>query len=433
MAITERYKTTRNPETGKREAVYETDRTGRVKVGKDGKPRKKIIGYRVDANSRDPITGKQRRKVVGTFLRKEDAKRADERARVDIQNGTFKWEEEAPRPVITVSVACRTWLGTKKDAVSTNSYNQYESIIRVHIEPAVGDRDIEGLTRTDVQDLVNAWRDGTPPAVKQLKPRLLELCLMVLKAALEWQVDAGYLQSNPALRVTKPRVEKRRRLDLWTQEETGKFVSLAEKDHLAPLWALCLYEGFRRGEALGLRWRDLHWSDDEGSCVAHITQTVIADLEGKGGPKIQSKAKTTGSEKPVQLTQATIRVLRAHRDRQKFLRRELGEAWNAGDLIVTSTIGTVVWPTNVDHALRALCERAGVRYLNIHALRHMAATTMLRAGMSPALVQQKLRHADIQTTVQVYGHLMTTDQEQVNTALDAEIDKAIKAAATLGE
>lgn len=431
MSIQTRYKTAINPETGKREYVYDVYKTGaregKMKLDSHGKPKRVITGYRVEAHETLPNGGK-RRKTIGTYTKWEDADKADREAKVAIENGVFEWEPPEVPEVITVKDACRTWLGIKKGSVTVNSYKQYENLVSHHIEPAIGSAPIVDLTKQDIQDLVNAWRDGEPPAAKALNPRLIELCLMALRSALEWQVDAKVIASNPASKIVKPKVEKRKKLDLWTEEQTGRFISKAEEHHLAPLWALCLYEGFRRGEALGLRWRDLDWSDDEKECVAHIRQTVIADKANGSRPLIQQRAKTKSSEKPIKLTRDTIRVLKSHRDRQRFLKKEIGEEWQAGDLIVTSEAGTVVFPTNVDHLLKRLCTRADVPAMSPHALRHMAATIMLRAGESPALVQQKLRHSNIQTTIEVYGHLMASDQASVNTALEGALDRARKAA-----
>ena len=438
MAIQPRYKVAKNPETGEREPVYEMSR-GKVKLDKNGNPRRAVLNYKVEVYRTDPQTKKQQRKVVGTFTRWEDADRANRAAKLAIENGTFEWEAVEPPKVITVADACRTWLGIKKGNVSENSHNQYRSLIDHHIIPAIGHLPIADLTKPDVQDLVNAWRDGEPPAERPLKPRLLELCLMVLRSSLEWQVDAGILPANPATKIVKPRVNKRKKMELWTEHQIERFIAVAiegepdthgkQRDtYMAPLWALCLYEAFRRGEALGLRWRDLEWSRDETECVAHIRQTVIADKNNGSQPLIQPEAKTEGSEKPIQLTAMTIEVLKAHRDPQRFLRKQIGEDWLADDLIVTSAVGTVVFPTNVDHSLKRLCAAAGVPPMNIHALRHMSATAMLRAGVSPALVQQKLRHANIQTTIEVYGHLVASDQASVNTALEQAFSRSKRAA-----
>lgn len=76
-------------------------------------------------------------------------------------------------------------------------------------------------------------------------------------------------------------------------------------------------------------------------------------------------------------------------------------------------------PSWVKRDLKALTERAGVPPVTSHGLRHMAASLMLKAGVSPALVALTLGHADIGTTVDRYGHLVANDQAAVNDAMEA--------------
>jgi integrase len=135
------------------------------------------------------------------------------------------------------------------------------------------------------------------------------------------------------------------------------------------------------------------------------------------------------------LTGETIRILKAHRDRQRFERQTLADVWTAGDLIAVTTVGTVVNPTSIKHELIPLIDSVEVPgeptpdgsepvpealpRLTTHGLRHVAATVMLKAGVSPAVVAQKLGHSDIGTTVDRYGHLAVSDQGAANAALEA--------------
>ncbi len=125
------------------------------------------------------------------------------------------------------------------------------------------------------------------------------------------------------------------------------------------------------------------------------------------------------------LTSETLRVLKVHRDRQRIERQSLGEdAWSAGDAIVTTTAGTIPNPTTVKTRLRQLLAVAAVPDVTTYELRHMAATRMLRAGVSPALVAQKLGHRDISTTTGTYGHLIAEDQGAANLAIEQAIQRA---------
>ena len=373
----------------------------------------KIIGYQAIVSIRDPSTGRTVRRSVGTFLRRKDADLAERKAKIAIENGTFDLDPLEPQLPLTVREATDLWFETRKQRIQPNSATSYKSAIVNHVLPAFGDIRITELTRDDVQRQVIRWRNAG------MGVRLLHLCMMVLRASLARQVMNGVIPSNPADGIDKPSARIRKEVMVWTEEEAGRFLADAEEDRMAPFWFLTLLEGMRRGEALGLRWRDLHWSDDGTSCVARISQTIVPDLAHGGAALVQDRAKTRGSQRAVMLTTPTIEILKAHRDRQRLERPVLGDVRRANDLIVTTTIGTPVTPSTVKRSLNALMDKAGVPHVTTHGLRHMAATVMLKAGVSPALVGLKLGHSDIGTTVDLYGHLAINDQSAANAALEA--------------
>ena len=244
---------------------------------------------------------------------------------------------------------------------------------------------------------------------------------MILRVSLARQVKNGTIPHNPAEGIEKPSARTRKAFTIWSDAEIDRFLAEAERDRMAPFWFLTLAEGMRRGEALGLRWSDLRWNADESACVATITQTVVPDLAGGGAALIQPRAKTAGSQRSIMLTESTIAVLKAHRDRQRFERQALAEAWGNHNLICTTSIGTPITPSTVKRNRNALIDRAGVPLLTTHGLRHVAATVMLRNGISPALVASRLGHRNISTTVDRYGHLVVSDQREAAKAMEAAI------------
>ena len=379
-----------------------------------------LVGYQVSVSVPDPGTGRTRRVVVGTFTRRKEADTAERRAKIAIDAGTFQLEPPEPVRVVSVAEACDIWMETKRMTLRPNSINGYEIAMRHHLLPALGERDVTKLTHDDVQSQVNRWhREGKGA-------QTISRAVMVLRGALDRQLRAGVIAANPVAGVVKPSPKAGKELLTWTDEETGRFLTAAEQDRIAPFWYLALLEGLRRGEALGLRWSDLRWSNDETTCAATISRTVVPDLAKGGATLVQEgQAKTRGSRRSVLLTAETMRVLQAHRDRQRFERQTLGEdAWSAGDAIITTTAGTIPNPTAVKQRLRQLVALAGVPEVTTHHLRHMAATRMLRAGVSPALVAEKLGHADISTTTGTYGHLIVEDQATANAAIEAAVARA---------
>ena len=381
----------------------------------------RTVGWQVAVVVPNPSGGRGKRFVLGTYRTKGIAEQKEREAKDQIARGTFVPPVVAraaePPKVTTVASAVTIWFDTKRGSITANSAVGYESAIRLHILPALGGRDVTELTHDDVQRQVNVWRDSGMGA------RLLARCAMILKAAMQRQVNAGVIPHNPVDGVEKPSARTRKPLTVWSDAQIDRFLIAAEADRLAAFWFLTLAEGMRRGEALGLRWSDLTWGENEMTCVATVRRTIVPDLSKGGAALVQDRTKTAGSSRSLLLTADTLRVLKAHRDRQMFERATLGDAWSAGDAIVTTTIGTIVTPSSIKRDLKRLIVNAGVPPLTTHGLRHCAAAVLLRNGISPALVAQRLGHSDIGTTVDRYGHLAVGDQGAAVAAMEAVIGR----------
>lgn len=374
--------------------------------------------YQVRVDVRDRSTGTVNRKTVGTYRLREAARRAERKALDAIEAGSFTLlPPPAPR-VWTVANVVEMWLVSRKVHVTANTFAGYESAWRLHVREAVGAREIATLTRPDVKELVRRWQDSGTGA--QLQNR----ALLVLRCALEEAVEDGIVAANPATGIKLPSPKSRRDLPVWTPSHLRAFLDAGERDCLGVFWYLTSLEGFRRAEALGLRWSDLHWNADETSCTATIVQTLISDQAYGGAPLIQSRAKTKGSQRTVMLTTPTVAALLRHRDRQAFRHRELADVEIDIDLVVVNELGNMVRPDAVDRHRAAVMADAGVPAIRTHDLRHLAATTMLRAGTPLAIVAQKLGHTDTSTTFGTYGHLVPEDQAAANAAVETFLSRS---------
>lgn len=399
------------------------------RVGKNGKARFTVSvnvppDYEVGVPNHQRRAG--RRDTIGTFPRKSDAEIEENRAKDAIRKGEFipTWIKsdvaaaQLDPKTWTVAAVVDGWLVGRKATVTANTYSQYESAYRIHLKPAIGDCDISVLTRADVRAELRTWQAAGMGA--QLQNRVM----LVLRCALDEAVEDGILAANAAAGISLPSPKKRRDISHWTPDDLRGFLVEGERDQLGVFWHLTALEGMRRAEGLALRWGDLHWNADETECAATIVQTTVPDMANGGAPLVQARAKTKGSQRTVTLTRPTVEALKRHHDRQAFQRQKLAEIWPAGlGLIVTDELGGVVRPDAVKRHRLAVIAVAGVPDPGTHGLRHLAATAMLRAGVSPAIVAQKIGHSDISLTVSVYGHLVPADQASANAALEAFLAK----------
>jgi integrase len=169
----------------------------------------------------------------------------------------------------------------------------------------------------------------------------------------------------------------------------------------------------RRGEALGLRWSDINWERK----TAHIAQTIVPDRrEGKKSALdnlplelsrvvIQPRTKTRAGARTVRLTPDTLAALKAHRTRQNAVQLA-AETWYPHDLIICTAQGTPVEPPVVTRCFEHLRVKAGLPRIRVHDLRHTHATLLLLAGQPAKVVSERLGHASISITLDVYSHVL---------------------------
>ena len=100
-------------------------------------------------------------------------------------------------------------------------------------------------------------------------------------------------------------------------------------------------------------------------------------------------------------------------------RLRAGPGYEDRDLVFASTVGRAVYDSTVRRAFYGIVRDAGLDHLRIHDLRHTAATLMLRAGVNPKVVSERLGHATVSITLDTYSHVLPDLQREAAAALDA--------------
>jgi integrase len=170
-----------------------------------------------------------------------------------------------------------------------------------------------------------------------------------------------------------------------------------------------LSTGLRRGEALGLQWRD--FNEETGTLL------VQRSLSREDGSLITKDTKTHKSRRAVNLPDPLIVQLKSHRARQNALKLNLGEAWTNSGHIFTSSVGTPIDPRNLYREFQVICRDANIGKWHPHELRHSAASLMLAQGVKLQVVSEVLGHSSIRMTADVYGHVLAPDRQAAADAM----------------
>lgn len=359
-------------------------------VGKDG-----TVSWRVRVDMVDPVTGK-RRQPQRTYKTKREAEAGMAQWLVEIERGTAVNTSK-----MTVGEYLQDWLTTSaRHRVRPTTFESYQKLVRSYILPVLGAVPLQKLTPTQVQAFYAAQltegRDGNK--AKGLSPRTVRYLHAILHRALKEAVNLGLVARNVTEAVAPPK-DRRRAVASWDVADVQRFLDVAAGDHrYGPVWLTALHTGMRRGELLGLRWQDV----DLDANVLHVRQ-ALSVVASDDGPKLTfGEPKTHSGRRTIALDATCIAVLREHRAHQIERRLALGPHWREGDLVFTNEFGGPVDPMNLYHRFVALAAKAGVPRIPLHGLRHTHATLLMKHGVNPKVVAERLGHADITLTLSTY-------------------------------
>lgn len=368
----------------------------------------------------DPVTGKRRqlwRSVKGT---KKDAEAELVRLLHDRDTGV-----ERPRGKLTVATYLEAWLGDHERAsLAPSTRAHYVRTVRKILIPALGALELSALRPSHVQALYGRLlRQGRSDGTG-LAPRSVGIYHQVLHKALRDAVRMQLLTHNPADAVEPPRAP-RKELAIVSPADISRILAIADETPIGALARVAVMTGMRRGELLGLRWRDL----DLATGAAHVQQTAQR-VSGAGW--VFRQPKTRLSRRSVALSPTTVRILRLHRKRQVEERLLAGTLYEDRDLVFASSVGTPLEPGTILRAWYRVLQRADVGHVRWHDLRHAHATLMLGAGVHPKVVSERLGHASVNITLDTYSHVLPGLQAAAAEALDAIIADPLEATAEQG-
>jgi len=352
----------------------------------------------------DPVTGKRRQKRVTAKTRRECEEKI--RALLDqVDDGDAVGHEK-----LTLAEFAAQWLEAVEPSLRPSTFRRYADMLRVHILPQLGKRQLVKLTPFDLQRFyANRLAYGlSPTSVHHLHVMLHR----VLKQAERW----GMVSRNVGSMVDAPR-RTFPEITTWNLEQVNHFFAISDKHDFAALWRLALLTGMRRGELLGLKWEDLDL--DRGTLAVRRTLS-----RGKEGRWELGQPKTAAGRRSIALPASCVTSLRKHRARQNEERLRLGELWEDHGFVFTNRTGNMLHANSLGAAFGKLTVATGLPVIRFHDLRHTSATLLLAQGVHPKIVQERLGHADITMTLNRYSHVTPDMQRVAADTLDAALSDA---------
>jgi integrase len=216
------------------------------------------------------------------------------------------------------------------------------------------------------------------------------------------------LPSNPAVAVTPPRVE-RKPMHVPDVDTALELVEAArDTDLFAPV-LLATMTGMRRGEIVALRWRALDLD------LRRLAVTVSTEQIGAA---TRDKPPKSGRNRSVALPATLIEELRRYRIQQAEALLRLGVRQDDATHVCLRANGSPWRPDSLTATFGQLLQSRGLPPMRLHGLRHAHASHMLAANVHPKIVQERLGHASIAMTLDLYSHVAPGMQEEAAASVD---------------
>jgi integrase len=344
------------------------------------------------------------KKVRKTFAREAEARSWRTDALAAASRGALRSVKRDGR---TLAVALREFVdgmgeGTvrpkNRERYKPATVRGYDQHLRLRIAPSkLGELKVTEAQRADVQALADELLAGG------LSATTVNNVLNPIQAFYRRAQDRGEVAHNPTERIDLPNSSSRRPKRIASAEEAELLLDPLRVSE-QPIWATAFYAGLRRGELQALRCCDVNFSADLIRVEWNWDQ-----YEGQISPK------SDAGKRAVPL----LGILSGYLREQLRLTGRGGE-----DLLFGRSAKEPFVSSTINNHAQECWEAVGLRTITLHECRHTFASLLIDAGANPKAIQIFMGHSKIQTTFDIYGHLLPGSHDEVRERMDAYLADA---------
>ena len=360
--------------------------------------------------------GKQ---VIQSMTWKPDEKMTPKQVEKELNRQAVMFEEACMRGFQSKAVKFETfaeeWF---EEYAKPNLRNTtYERLLqlRKRVYAAIGHLRMDKISPRQIQAFVNALsKDGANERNgKPLAPKTIRHNLSLISDVFSYAVKMGVVADKPCTKVTIPKGEVKEK-QIYTPAEVERFLTLLNNEPLKyrTFFNLMIYSGFRRGEMLGLEWKDVNFETN----VISVRRT--SNYTAKMGVYTDT-TKTKKSQRSLKFPQEIMDMLQEYKAEQDEQALKYGDKWVETDRLYTKWNGEPMQNGTPYFWLNEFCEKHGLPFYGIHSFRHFFASLLVNQGVDIVTVSGALGHSCVGTTSNIYCHMLQEAQAKVSDAVSS--------------
>ena len=340
---------------------------------------------------RETQNGKERQRRLSGFKTKKEAQAAFLEYQAKIKNVV----NEPKQSSLTFDDMVDQYLKYAKGRMKEGTIYDLELKIQKHLTPFFSNKIFEEITPREIL----AWQQGLEQYSYTYKSSLRTCLASIYKYA------DRYFDIKNIINKVEPfrNMEAPQEMLYWTREEFGRFINACEDKRYKTYFYLLYITGCRKGEMLALTWKDVDLQKGTISINKNITKKTK-----EIGWSITT-TKNVNSNRNIDISKKAIDLLKEYQE------------WQAQNYKSTTFLFCGERPlpmTNIGRYFENTCERAGVKKIRIHDLRHSCASLLISEGVSIVAVSKRLGHKNIEQTLNTYSHMMPEDNARILKIID---------------
>ncbi|SDL87003.1 site-specific integrase [Halarsenatibacter silvermanii] len=339
-------------------------------------------------SGRDPETGKRKR----IYRTVNGTKKEAEKVMAEMIKGGYQEGGNVKLKKYLVD-----WFEDYRSNVKHNTARLYKGIIYNHLIPSLGELRLNEIKPMHILEYQNQkLSKGSIGDSGGLSNRTVESHHRLLSMALKHAVSPyGLIESNPCQSIKAPTPSSD--TNPLSRAEVEKFLESIEGEMLYTAYYLLLNTGMRRSEFTGLKCKDISFE----------RQIIEVERTGQmvGGEFKYQGLKNKSSRRQIALADETAKILK------KYKKKNAAFAGGEDPIFITPD-GLALRPDYLTQKFKSICRDLNMGEYKLHDLRHTHATWLLEAGINPKVVQERLGHARVETTLNIYSHVSINEQKK---------------------